>query len=1067
MHDLFSLVLKLKDLSKAGDLFTLPDSMIMDDISEILERIKEIASGARYIDNENDQSVVEICIARLTASLRDSDCIELHIEALVDLLKTSLNHDLKPLAQETDPPHAKIASDVLACIFLNYSKRNVMKQALPVAVKFLHKGNKELSRSVSSYLPLAAIEHPELLANHIQPIIDSVIGGNYGLARLLPQIYALNPERINEHVMALANLLSQCDDSEKCSLLGLFKLVAARNGSNRSLILQPSLPQILICLNNPVTVGPTLEVLLEMSNDAKLLENHLDKIQEAVTKSVDSGGADGSGNGGMSSGGQGSGGNTKNSGSASGGTAPQNAVTAAQIFRHVVQSCSGSSAKRDKCRQILLHRMIKLLDVASKDQSCQLQILREILSLAHHSPFLITSEVMFAISKSVNLSSSHFSGVGHAALNKLWDLCDGSGTPTGSSSAELLQAVSPTPLRGSSTLSPTNKMNKATTITPLMTQSKTLNYSIQDSTDKLTNHHHPSLALSIGRLANLSIPSSKSQGHQQQNQMTQQQISGIPGAGLCVPSFSTYIPHTPSTSASAAPHPIGLPTTITINSNRSPAPVLNNFSSIEYRKRATGGGGGINITIPPVAAYQNRSASSISGLREDFGNHLNSLRTSQSSMTPSVAGSTNASSTVVMPPPPHEIAWTTTGIRSPTRTGNAHSGGQHHSLIGNSGTFSSSAASILSGHGLSSTNNFVSRLSTNQLAGSGFNNNNISYSIYLSNNNYNITSNSGFLSGKTNPTGNYNTHHSSTQHHYGTSGHKLQNGHHHQKMQPLSPMMSAGATDNLSHHQIVNSVMSQPDLRLSTNGGTALNNNNSAALVNAGAENAGGNGVLSHMNLVQSSGVDNAPSPEDSNNSSSSTNNGGRPLSGSPSSAVGVALSQPQISVFEPFPMRDVVQHFCEKHLEKIKAYMEKITVRIPLPVKCTIEERKNRKNAKLHFACQFQTEHCIYSGSRLFSMKTRFPRVWIHLMFLALQARSQNQALSTRESSVSSLKNCWEILKCENKTFLTIVTSAFPSTRDQDCLLLELRNSGFFDLFEFNALKAQWGCFFCNHPSR
>jgi hypothetical protein len=44
------------------------------------------------------------------------------------------------------------------------------------------------------------------------------------------------------------------------------------------------------------------------------------------------------------------------------------------------------------------------------------------------------------------------------------------------------------------------------------------------------------------------------------------------------------------------------------------------------------------------------------------------------------------------------------------------------------------------------------------------------------------------------------------------------------------------------------------------------------------------------------------------------------------------------ISVFEPYPMRDTVLHFCEKHLDKIKSYMEKICVRMPLPVKCTIE---------------------------------------------------------------------------------------------------------------------------------
>lgn len=52
-----------------------------------------------------------------------------------------------------------------------------MKRALPVAVKFLHKGNRELSRNMSSYLSLAAIENADLLALHIQPIIDSIISG--------------------------------------------------------------------------------------------------------------------------------------------------------------------------------------------------------------------------------------------------------------------------------------------------------------------------------------------------------------------------------------------------------------------------------------------------------------------------------------------------------------------------------------------------------------------------------------------------------------------------------------------------------------------------------------------------------------------------------------------------------------------------------------------------------------------------------------------------------------------------------------------------------------------------
>lgn len=47
-------------------------------------------------------------------------------------------------------------------------------------------------------------------------------------------------------------------------------------------------------------------------------------------------------------------------------------------------------------------------------------------------------------------------------------------------------------------------------------------------------------------------------------------------------------------------------------------------------------------------------------------------------------------------------------------------------------------------------------------------------------------------------------------------------------------------------------------------------------------------------------------------------------------SAMGLVASQ-RISVFEPYPMQDAVKHFCDKHLDKIKAYMERLTARLPL----------------------------------------------------------------------------------------------------------------------------------------
>ena len=52
-----------------------------------------------------------------------------------------------------------------------------MKIVLPVAVRFLQQGNREISRNMSSYLGLAAIDNSGLLAIHANVIIRSIING--------------------------------------------------------------------------------------------------------------------------------------------------------------------------------------------------------------------------------------------------------------------------------------------------------------------------------------------------------------------------------------------------------------------------------------------------------------------------------------------------------------------------------------------------------------------------------------------------------------------------------------------------------------------------------------------------------------------------------------------------------------------------------------------------------------------------------------------------------------------------------------------------------------------------
>ncbi|XP_027628180.1 ventricular zone-expressed PH domain-containing protein homolog 1 isoform X2 [Tupaia chinensis] len=228
MHQLFRLVLGQKDLSRAGDLFSLDDCEIEDSLTEALEQIKIISSSSDYQTNNNDQAVVEICITRITTAIRETESIEKHAKALVGLWDSCLEHNLRPSGKDEDTPHAKIASDITSCILQNYNRPPVTALAIPIAVKFLHRGNKELSRNMSNYLSLAAMNKADLLADHTEMIIKSILQGNVMLLRVLPAVYEKQPHLINKHLTELLALMPQLQQPEQYHLLRLLHVAARR-----------------------------------------------------------------------------------------------------------------------------------------------------------------------------------------------------------------------------------------------------------------------------------------------------------------------------------------------------------------------------------------------------------------------------------------------------------------------------------------------------------------------------------------------------------------------------------------------------------------------------------------------------------------------------------------------------------------------------------------------------------------------------------------------------------------------------------------------------------------------
>ncbi|XP_048362883.1 ventricular zone-expressed PH domain-containing protein homolog 1 [Sphaerodactylus townsendi] len=278
MHHLFGVVLGQKDLSRAGDLFSLDDSEIEGCLSEALEQIRIISSSPDYQTNDNDQAVVEICITRITTAIRETESIEKHGKSLVALWESCLEHNLKPSGKDEDTPHAKIASDIMSCILQNYNRPPVMALAVPVAVKFLQRGNKELCRNMSSYLSLAAISKADLLAEHTEAIVKSILQGNSMLLRVLPSLYEKQSQPINSHLKGLVALMSCLEQPEQHHLLQLLLIAAKRKQPE---VLRECIPSLISHLRDPNNNDIILNILIEIAGyDPDVLADLLPTLKE-------------------------------------------------------------------------------------------------------------------------------------------------------------------------------------------------------------------------------------------------------------------------------------------------------------------------------------------------------------------------------------------------------------------------------------------------------------------------------------------------------------------------------------------------------------------------------------------------------------------------------------------------------------------------------------------------------------------------------------------------------------------------------------------------------------------
>jgi hypothetical protein len=71
-----SQLLRTRELQCADRLFTISDYELITELHSALRKIKKIFNEPSYVKSQNDQSIVDLVLARLTAAIRETCCIE-------------------------------------------------------------------------------------------------------------------------------------------------------------------------------------------------------------------------------------------------------------------------------------------------------------------------------------------------------------------------------------------------------------------------------------------------------------------------------------------------------------------------------------------------------------------------------------------------------------------------------------------------------------------------------------------------------------------------------------------------------------------------------------------------------------------------------------------------------------------------------------------------------------------------------------------------------------------------------------------------------------------------------
>ena len=176
-----------------------------------------------------------------------------------------------------------------------------------------------------------------------------------------------------------------------------------------------------------------------------------------------------------------------------------------------------------------------------------------------------------------------------------------------------------------------------------------------------------------------------------------------------------------------------------------------------------------------------------------------------------------------------------------------------------------------------------------------------------------------------------------------------------------------------------------------------------------------------------------------------------------------LSIEEQNQRIAEAVKTTDDLRRYVDENVSELKEFIAQINKKLPIPKRFSTKGRI-RKTLILEFVCEGKSPNCLFPDDRPFTTETKDWNKWLKIAFSGIKLGKSLIVPASGGDAISAVKDAYDAYKEKyDKDFLAYIKEPFLTSKEQDNLVNQLRESKFFNVFNYDAQTANWVCTMCN----